>query len=272
MADNISLQETSATQTPPTAIPVPASHVARPVVIQAAPDPATVDQPEVIIYSHSPLLYWWPVWVVGYIMAFLTYTQGQQAQLETATALIHPSANLGIFFFVTLFLVILITNITMRGLASALVIVSIVLVTVVLAYYGWWAPVLAWLGNLIIYLNLGAYFWFSTLIFLVWVSTVFVFDRMSCFRIKPGQVTHEYVIGASAKSYDTDNMVVEKYRDDFFRHWLLGLGAGDLKIHPYGANREVIHIPNVLFVGRKVHALQRMIATEPSAFGHVSVQ
>ena len=31
------------------------------------------------IYSHSSLLYWWPVWAVGYVMALVTYWQGQQS-------------------------------------------------------------------------------------------------------------------------------------------------------------------------------------------------
>lgn len=34
--------------------------------------PVRVDQPqihrELRIYSHSSILYWWPVWVIGYIM------------------------------------------------------------------------------------------------------------------------------------------------------------------------------------------------------------
>src|SRR5262245_3372430 len=28
---------------------------------------------EIKIYFHSPLLYWWPVWVVGFVMALWTY-------------------------------------------------------------------------------------------------------------------------------------------------------------------------------------------------------
>src|SRR5947208_4401237 len=31
--------------------------------------------PELRIYSHSNLIYWWPVWVVGYAMAAITYFQ-----------------------------------------------------------------------------------------------------------------------------------------------------------------------------------------------------
>ena len=44
--------------------------------------------------------------------------------------------------------------------------------------------------------------------------------------IRPGQVTQEFVFGAGAKSYDTDNLVLEKYRDDLFRHFVRGSGFG----------------------------------------------
>jgi hypothetical protein len=99
--------------------------------------------------------------------------------------------------------------------------------------------------------------------FLVWAFTVFVFDRMSFWRIKPGQITHEFVLGAAAKSYDTENLVLEKYRDDIFRHWVLGLGSGDLHLRPYGAQREEIEVPNVFFIGSKIRTMEEMIAAEP---------
>ncbi len=31
---------------------------------------------EVKIYSHSTIFYWWPVWVVGFVMAAITYSEG----------------------------------------------------------------------------------------------------------------------------------------------------------------------------------------------------
>ena len=31
---------------------------------------------EVRIYGHSPLLFWWPVWLVGYAMALVSYFRG----------------------------------------------------------------------------------------------------------------------------------------------------------------------------------------------------
>ena len=34
---------------------------------------------EIVIISHSPMFYWWPVWLSGYVMAALTYFNGTHA-------------------------------------------------------------------------------------------------------------------------------------------------------------------------------------------------
>lgn len=244
---------------------------------QPAPPPAPVQEVEpapreIIIYSHSPLVYWWPVWVMGYVMAGLTWWYGQGHEVGGNAVTLHPASSLGVLFFLTLFLVIVISNVTVRGYASGMVILGIITVSVLLAYFGLWGPILGWFGDLNVYLNQGAYFWFSTLLFVVWLLTVFVFDRFSYWRIKPGQVTREYIFGAGSRSYDTENLVLEKHRDDLFRHWILGLGSGDLVIHTYGPKGRELSVPNVLFIGFKIQAIQRLIATEPSAFGHVAVE
>ena len=55
------------------------------------------------IYQHSNLLYWWPIWVYGFVCAALTYVQGigvreLAAQPRTRSVLFHPSPWLGISF------------------------------------------------------------------------------------------------------------------------------------------------------------------------------
>jgi hypothetical protein len=224
------------------------------------------------IFSHSNLFYWWPVWAVGYLMALLTYLQGQQAEVGGVLERFHPSSNLGIVFFMTLFLVILMTNVSLRGTASVVAILTVILVTVLLAWFGWWDVILGWVGRLHVHLNLGAYLTFSTMMFVVWAATVFGFDRTSYWLIKPGQITQEFVFGAGSKSYDTTNMVLEKFQGDLFKNWILGLGTGDLRIHTMGAQHDTIEIPNVLFVTRKVALIQEMIANKPDAFGSVTVK
>jgi hypothetical protein len=256
-------------------------YVPQPVPVAVPPDQAepapgpqpsepvkeTPHGPEMVIVSHSMLFYWWPVWVVGYLMAVFTWSYGQTIQTAELAMVVHPSNNGGILFLLTLFLVIIITNVVVRGLASALVIMGMVLVAVTLAYLRWWDDVLGFVGHLNVYLNQGAYFWFSTLLFIAWALATFVIDRMSYWVVKPGQVTRVYVLGASSESFDTENMTLEKRRDDLFRHWLLGLGTGDLRIHTFGARQKEIYIPNVLFVGTRIKALEKLIAMEPAEFG-----
>ena len=218
------------------------------------------------IYSHSSLLYWWPVWVAGFVMTALTYWQGKPEQIEAighAREWIHPSSNLGVIFFLVLFLVILITNFSVRGLASGMVIMGAALVTVVLAYIGWWDEIFSWFGNLKVHLTLGAYFWFSTLMFLTWAVTVFGLDRLNYWEVTPGQLTHKFLFGAGSKSYNAQGMGLEKHRSDIFRHWLIGLGSGDMEIRTSGATHEKIDVPNVLFIGSKVAAMEQLIAEVP---------
>ena len=235
--------------------------VAEPRVVPA--EARVVREPEVRVYAHSRLFYWWPVWVAGYVIALLTHLYGESHQIGQSQEIFYPESNLGVIFLLTLLLVIVITNVTVRGLASVIVILLLALGALALAYFHKWDAVLDWFGRLRIHLNLGAYFWFATMIFVAWLLTVVVFDHMSHWRITPGQVTHEFVLGSSSKSYDADNMVFEKFRDDLFRHWILGFGSGDLRIRAFGAQQDPIFIPNVLLVGSKVRRIEHMIAAKP---------
>jgi hypothetical protein len=47
--------------------------------------------------------------------------------------------------------------------------------------------------------------------------------------------------------------------DDLFRHWVLGVGSGDLVIRTGGANPQTYELPNVLFVNGKLATAKRMI-------------
>src|SRR5262245_15320068 len=114
-------------------------------VPQATPQPgATVESlapaqplPELKLYSHSNLCYWWPVWMVGYLFALLTYLQHETVTVGGKEVWIHPSKNLGVLYTVVFTLVILITNVTLRGLVSVIVILFAMFVTVLFAWLGW---------------------------------------------------------------------------------------------------------------------------------------
>ncbi len=222
------------------------------------------EQPELRIYSHSTLYYWWPIWAIGFLFALLTELQGETVTIGGHDYLMHPSKNIGVFYTVIFTLVILLTNVSLRGLMSVIVILTALFFTVFFAWLGWWDYILEWLPYLAVHMNMGFYVFFSSCVFIAWALAFFVFDRMSYWRIRPGQMTFERVIGGGERSYDTRGLVFEKHLGDLFKHYILGLGAGDLRIITAGARKEEIYIPNVLFVSRKVQQIEKLIAIKPS--------
>src|SRR5262249_4261236 len=120
---------------------------------------------EVVVISHSPIFYWWPIWFVGFLMAAWTYLDGHLMAIVPAgpgaggertvgghdaprdVLILPPGARLpadpatgaalqprlrmaagngpGMIFVTILCLVIVITNIHLRGLWSVLAILGV---------------------------------------------------------------------------------------------------------------------------------------------------
>ena len=75
----------------------------------------------------------------------------------------------------------------------------------------------------------------------------------------PGQFRVKQEIGGGEHTYDTIGMVVEKQRNDLFRHWILGLGSGDLIVRTSGAQNQHFDLPNVLFIGSKLKQIEDLL-------------
>ena len=219
---------------------------------------------EVIVYGHSALLYWWPLWVAGYVMALLTWLHHDQAVVGNQTEWFHPSRNLGVIYTLLLLLLIVVTSTKIKGMKTALIIAALAFFALLFVHLNWWVGMLDWLGHQTVSLSLGFYLFSSSLLLLVWLISVFVIDHLSFWRFRPGQVTREYVGGVVNNSYDTDNMTILLNRqDDFFRHWIIGLGSGDLRMQTMGGRGVEMNVMNVMFVGAKMFKIQRLIATKP---------
>ena len=154
-------------------------------------EPAEVLQ--VIVYGHSALFYWWPLWVAGYVMALLTWLHHDEVIIGGKPEWFHPSQNLGVIYTLLFLLLIVITSAQVRGMKAALIIAGLAFLTLLFVHMDWWERILGWLGHQSIYLSLGFYLFSSSLLFIAWVITVFVIDHLSFWRFRPGQVTHEYL-------------------------------------------------------------------------------
>lgn len=172
---------------------------------------------------------------------------------------ITNSKNPGVLFCIVLLLVVTITNIPLRGLWSVIVIILIVMLSVIFALMGVWETILEKISFLDIRINMGGYLFISTVLLILWLVAFFLFDQQIYMVFTPGQFRVRLEIGEGETAYDTTGMTVQKQRSDLFRHWLLGLGSGDLIVKTAGAQAHHFDLPNVLFLGRKVREIEEML-------------
>jgi hypothetical protein len=172
---------------------------------------------------------------------------------------IATGKGFGVLFTTVLLLVIVITNVPLRGMWSVMVIVTIIMLSIIFALAGWWEWILLHLSYLDIRVNAGGYFFISVILFLIWLMTFIFFDRQIYMIFEPRQLRVCTEIGGGQKAYDTGGMTLEKQRSDLFRHWILGLGSGDLVVKTAGAQAHHFDMTNVLFIGRKVQQIEEMM-------------
>lgn len=225
--------------------------------------PADAPITDVLIVSYSNVFYWWPAWVAGYLVAFLSFVQGRDiAVTPEIIERVHPSNNPGVFFIAVLVGLVVFTNTRLRGIYSVVTVVAAAFLVVLFAWLGWWDDILRVIPLLSARANMGFYLVFSTALLVVWLLSFFVFDRLTIWRVRPGQMIVERMIGGQSRTYDTNGLVFEKRAQDLFHDVMLGLGAGDLTLTTAGANKETIQIPNVLLVDRRMKAVERLIAVK----------
>jgi hypothetical protein len=270
------------------------------------------DKREIRIVQHSPILYWWPVWAFGFLMALITFMKdarmvivphGSKMDLAQTTSdklvidlpkdwptpsIDEARANQGAFrihtadtpylgtFFVGLLLgIIIITNVPLRGLWSVLVIMLMVISIIFVTLLGGWGGIFWFFGDFLhIHINAGGYVFISTVLFAVWVLVIFIFDPQVYMIFTPRELKVRQQVGGTELTHDITGMriptegdltydptmpVVAKFRDDLFRHWLLGLGTGDLLVRTSGINPQEYHFHNVAWVGSKLAKIEEML-------------
>lgn len=293
------------TATPPPAGAVPVDAPPTPpgaVPVYEVPPPGARREKKIdyiVVYGHSNLLYWWPVWLVSFVLAAVTYLEGHQmAVVPAGTVIEHNAAvagiggtrdvlvapegksfrlaqeegqksppgmtvssnnNLGVIFVATIVLVAVASTILLRGLVSLVAVVLLITLTVTFALFGWWNDILAFLGGLDIRMNAAGYLAVAVPLFLAWLAVVLLYDRQSYVVFDQGQIRYVREVGDSEIVVQSEGAVVEKKRNDVFRHWLLGFGTGDLMVRTGGPGGPTIELENVLAVGRKLTVIDRMI-------------
>jgi hypothetical protein len=270
----------------------------------AAATTAHEPEPTILVVSHSGLLYWWPVWLVGLVLSVLTYFSGSRLavvpegttiktdgsktyeltvpdrpgqSLATATEAaargedafpvrISGNSNLGMVYVVLVLLVIIGSNVPLRGLWSVMAVMFLFVIVLLLAYFDMWQAILESAGKLHIQISLAGYLLPSLVLLVVWLVTVFGFDRLRYIRFTAGQLVVHKEIGDAQEVYDTVQVTLQKRRSDLFRNWLLGMGTGDLIVQIPTQNKEIL-LPNVVGIGRKIQLIADLLKTRPVITG-----
>ena len=223
--------------------------------------------PEIQLVGHSSLFYWWPVWAASLALGFYSLAAGRAVAVDpNGVERVIPNSTIGVVFVAVMLAVIGFTSVKLRGLASITALTMMAFIALLLAYFEVWDNVVAAIPAMSVHMNAGFYFVFGGGLAVMWLLQFFVFDRLTYYRIRPGQMIEERLIGGGERSFDTHGMLFEQKDDDFFRHRLLGLGAGDIQLITDDARKESIRISNVLFVERRVDEIQRLINVKPDQF------
>jgi hypothetical protein len=165
----------------------------------------------------------------------------------------------GVVFVGAVLIVVVVTNLTLRGLASIIAIALIIIFGLFFSLLGWWDDILLWLGGLDVRMNMGGYLAFAIPLLVIWLFSTFVYDRYTYLIVSRGQVRIRKEIGAGEVAVDATGLLLEKKRDDVFRHWLLGIGSGDLHVKTSAPSNLDFELPNVLFIGWKLARIQNML-------------
>ena len=235
---------------------------------------------EIKIYFHSPILYWWPVWAVGFLMALWTYfdnyhmalvpehtvVQGNRLLAPEGVTLEAPGVHMarsrwpGIVFVFTLLLAVYLSTASLRGPWALFGLAVLAAVVLLFNWLDWWSPLYRWFGLLRLHLNLGAYLAIAVPLFFMWALTVFFFDRRTYMAFSTGQVHICDELGDSEKVYDTSTVSFEKEPYDWLR-FLAGFGAGDVLVRVGGPQPTYYSLPNVIRVGKKMRRIEERLRT-----------
>ena len=197
----------------------------------------------------------------------LVYPRGVHIPSDAAHLHMSNNKNLGVLYAAILLVVIATTNIPLRGLWSVIVIMSILFAAIIFATLGWWETIIHYLNFLDIRINAAGYLVISSVLFVLWLIVMLLFDRQIYMIFSPGELKVCLEIGDAETVFTTTGMTFQKQRSDLFRHWILGIGSGDLIVKTGGANPQEFHMPNVLFIGKKVKEIARMMAEMPVVSG-----
>lgn len=230
------------------------------------------DSGQIRIYAHTKIFYWWAVWLAGFVCAGLTYFFGETATLaglyagRTVEVLVHPNPWLGFSFILLLLTTLTVTNINFRGQGAFLFIAVVAIILFAIFSFVDFGETVGQLTVPPVYLSFAFYISFASVVFVVWLVSVFFVSRLEYWSLDRNLVGHYVFWGDGLSTTQAHNVQIRKKVDDVFSHWILGLrwlgfGTGDILIRYDNAGQREQHlIENVWNVNRTVRKIERRIS------------
>lgn len=206
------------------------------------------------VYTHSPILYWWPVWFLGILFFFF---QGTGLLNEDAAARVQ-----GQTFVFTLVFIIFSTTVRLRGANSVIFGLMLAIGLILLFMANLSEPVARFIGGLDIRMSNSFYAFIGTTVLVMWAVMIFGFDKVKYYEIVPGQIHQKVIWGTGDRAESGAAARCTYKKDDFLRHRMLGLViTGDIEITL--GDGEVWELHNVLFAKQKAKRINELIVTRP---------
>ncbi|MEO1305341.1 MAG: hypothetical protein AAFV37_10215 [Pseudomonadota bacterium] len=210
---------------------------------------------ELKVYTHSPILYWWPIWTLGLLFGFVSmFVSGDGTE---AAARVQGQT----FVFVLVF-VIFSTTVKLRGANSVILGLILAIGGILLATANLSGPIAAFIGGLDIRMSPAFYWFVGVTVFVMWAIMIFGFDKVKFYEFSPGQMRERVFWGTGDRAESGANARCRYLKDDFLRHRMLGLVVtGDIEITL--GDGEVWYLYNVLFAKQKAQRINELIVTRP---------
>ena len=206
------------------------------------------------IYSHSAILYWWPVWLLG-LAFWMASALGLADDVPVQRAL-------GLTYVLTLLFVIFSTTVRLRGANSVIFGLILVIAIILAATANLTGPIGRFFLSLDVRMTPTFYLFMGAAVLGLWLLMIAGFDRVKHWEIVPGQMHERLFWGSGDHSENGANAKCRYRSDDFLRHRILGLMiVGDLEITL--ADGRIWELHNVVFARSRAHRVNQLIVMRP---------
>lgn len=227
---------------------------------------------EVRLWGHSTILYWWVVWVYGYICAAITHLYGRTFDPEISDGVepiltkVHANPWLGSSFLLLVLFIIIFSAVRVKGYIVLIAAMALIILALTADKFGIKPTRIFEFELPPVYMSFGFYIVISTVLLFFWFVAVFIMDRASYWLFKPRtaeQINFHFV---DNQSFPTLMMQVRARPVDFLRK-VLGLGlARDIVLSfNTGGSKVEFAIPNAWNVDRKLRQIHAMNASRQGA-------